>query len=507
MTHRFQVLAVVAGVLLASAPARAEVPSQFIARMYTEALGRAPDADGWQTYTNHFLVNGCSQATLSAIASSFFDGAEYAGKGYTPEEAVLTVYRAMLSREPDSSGFAHFVQRVRNEGWTAGRVARDMAVSAEFSALVGAICAGGAYRQDWGNTQAINIGSGTWTQAQLESCLNASTVCSVPQRVVVLLTAPLTIPAGRVLQTAGQPPRTQYARQARLVRASGAVGHLILPGAGASVRNIWVSGQRHLYKSLPPTDGVRANIRYNAGTGAVVRDIRSDFPYQRTHLETSSDPGSILIENNLFVTYTANHTADGTQTWVADAVSNHSPNATIVRNHIIDPTDVGIVIFGHTGMVQASTASENVVVHAGLSAYGSLVFDTIACAGCVFTGPGMFNNLILSSRTQHSDILLSVGTGPWFTPTCPSGQGCGSGARMNNNRTLWGDVNQRVRVQHGIVVDGMLNADTQGNGLYISPEPLGACYHPSGVRNDSPGHASGNLMLEATGPTHACIGH
>jgi hypothetical protein len=205
-------------------------------------------------------------------------------------------------------------------------------------------------------------------------------VCSVPPRVVVLLTAPLTIPAGRVLQTQGQPSRTQYARQARLVRASGGVGHLILPGAGATVRNIWVSGQRHLYKSLPPTDGVRANIRYNAGTGAVVRDIRSDFPYQRTHLETSSAPGSILIDNNLFVT--------------------------------------------------------NIIVHAGLSAYGSLVFDTIACAGCAFTGPGMHDNLILSSRTQHSDILLSVGTGPWFTPTCPSGQGCGSGARMNNNRTL-----------------------------------------------------------------------
>jgi hypothetical protein len=68
-------------------------------------------------------------------------------------------------------------------------------------------------------------------------------------------------------------------------------------------------------------------------------------------------------------------------------------------------------------------------------------------------------------------------------------------------------VNQRVRVQHGLVIDGMLNADTQGNGLYIAPEPLGACYHPSGVRNDAPGHASGNLMLEDTGPTHACIGH
>lgn len=494
--------------LLVTPAARAEVPSQFIARMYTEALGRAPDSSGWQLYTNQFLASGCSQATLSALTGNFFGSAEYAGKGYTPEEVVLTVYRAVLSREPDPAGLNHFVGLIRNNGWTPVMVAQNQAASVEFAGLVNAICAGGAYRQDWANTQAIDIGSGTWTQAQLESCLNASTMCSVPPRVVVFLTAPLTIPAGRVLQTSGQPSRTKYARQARLVRANGAVEHLILPEAGATLRNIWVTGQRHLYKSLPPTDGVRANIRYNGGAGAVVRDIRSDFPYQRTHLETHSNPGSIRIEDNLFVTYTANHTADGTWTWVADAVSNHNPNATIVGNHIIDPTDVGIVIFGHTGMEQASTASGNVIVHAGLSAYGSLVFDTIGCAGCVFTGAGMHNNVILSARTQHSDILLSVGTGPWFTPNCPSGQGCGSGARMNSNTTIWGDVNQRVRVQHGIVVDGMLNADTQGNGLYISPEPLGACYHPTGIRNDVPGHASGTLMmLEGTGPTHACIEH
>jgi hypothetical protein len=496
-----------AWILLFTRPAWAEVPSQFIAKLYSEVLGRAPDGGGWQAQTNYFLSSGCSQATLSAFASNILGSTEYTGKGYTPEEAVLTVYRAVLSREPDSTGFNHYVGLIRNSGWTAAQVARDQMVASEFVALVGAICSGGAYRQDWNGRQALDIGSGTWSQAQLQSCINNNTVCSVPPRVVVYLGSALTLPAGHVLETSGQPHRTLYARQARLVRNSGNFGHLLEMGPGATVRNIWVGGQRHLYKNVPTADGVRANFFYNGGTGGAIRNVRSDFPYQRTHVEASSAAGSLTVDGGLFVNYTAHHTNDGTWTWVSDGISNHNPNGTITNNHIIDPTDVGIVIFGHTGMVQASTASSNTVVHAGLSAYGSLVFDTIVCAGCGFTGPGIHDNQILAGRTAHSDIMLSVGTGPWFTPNCPSGQGCGSGARMNNNTTLWGDANQRTRVQHALVVDGMLNADTQGNLLSVSPEPLGACYHGAGIRNDSPGHASGSLMLESTGSVHSCISH
>lgn len=83
----------------------AAVPSQFIARQYTEALGRAPDPTGWQFSTNAALASGCSAPMLRDIALSVFGSAEYADKGYTPEETMLTVYRAVLGREPDESGF------------------------------------------------------------------------------------------------------------------------------------------------------------------------------------------------------------------------------------------------------------------------------------------------------------------------------------------------------------------------------------------------------------------
>jgi hypothetical protein len=79
---------------------------------------------------------------------------------------------------------------------------------------------------------------------------------------------------------------------------------------------------------------------------------------------------------------------------------------------------------------------------------------------------------------------------------------------MNSNTTIWGDENQRIPVQKAIVVDGMLNADSQGNGLYVAPQNLGACYSgPVVVSSDTPDHASGNLFPGDATPVHTCIGH
>lgn len=39
--------------------ANAYVPTQFIARMYTDVLGRAPDPSGWNGALGYFQPNGC----------------------------------------------------------------------------------------------------------------------------------------------------------------------------------------------------------------------------------------------------------------------------------------------------------------------------------------------------------------------------------------------------------------------------------------------------------------
>jgi hypothetical protein len=496
-----------------AATAEAAVPAQFVAKLYSEALGRAPDPAGWLLHNSSFAANGCSAATLRSAAIAFFGSAEYASRRYTAAETVLTAYRAILSREPDPSGLAHWTGLLRQAGGPA-RLAGEMAASSEFRSLVDRICNGQAYRQDWGLSQAIEIGSGTWDQTRLEACIHDNAVCSVPQRTVVFLRSTVVLPAGKVLQTEGNPDRLHYARQARIVRASGDFGHLLDVKAGAVVRDIWLSGQRHLFKAAAATmEEVRANIWY-AGVGGRpgrVSGIRSDFPLVRSHIVSVGPGGWLDVENSLFTGYTSNHTADGTNTWVTDGISQHASNGTIQGNHIIDPTDVGIVIFGHgprDGTPQATRAVSNVLVHAGLSAYGSAGFDTTGdCVFCTFTG-GIEGNTILAGPRQHSDVMLFVGTAPWIPARqtdCTVGPHCGIGARMRRNRTAPALHGQKVEVQVGLLVDGMLDAATDGNELAVKPQPLGKCYRGPGVIGAK---LAGILApRQSEQPVRGCIGH
>src|SRR6266496_4458360 len=48
------------------------VPAQFIAKLYTEALGRIPDQGGWQSAVTHFAQNGCGSSSLAAYGEAVF---------------------------------------------------------------------------------------------------------------------------------------------------------------------------------------------------------------------------------------------------------------------------------------------------------------------------------------------------------------------------------------------------------------------------------------------------
>lgn len=542
-------LLVLTTLALAQSIAAAEVPSQFIAKQYTEALGRAPEAGGWQGATNYFLTSGaCSATSLQAYALSVFGSPEYTNKNYTTAEKVLTAYRAILSREPDASGFAFF-SNFLNAGHSVTELVPELIKSTEFAGMVSSICAGGAYNVDGSFKQALDIGAGTWTQAQLQACINNNQTCSVPPRTVVFLNSPLTIPAGKVLETAGGFDHTMYARQARLVRAADSPkgyspqGILVIMQPGSTVRNIWVSGQRHLNKGSlvahPPAnrqEDVFPNINYVGGNNGTIRGVRSDAPLSGTHIATFPVPtpaiptaagafsGSITIDNNLTTGYAHKHEADGTTIPWADGISNHITNAIITNNQIVDPTDVGIVIFGHDNSVQNSAAWLNTIVHSGPSAYGSLGMDATQCTlstPCRFTGTGYTNNTIFAGRIQHSDIMLFNGTAAWGTSSgtqvsCAGTiKGCGTGAQMSSNKTIVGDPNQIVRVQVGINVDGMLNATTSANNLAVIPKQPDLlkskdCFAGSTayiINATGNGHASGNLQPGMNFDIDGCIGH
>src|SRR5579864_1438076 len=100
-----RVLLLLSATLAHAAAAPAAVPAQFVAKMYTEVLGRAPDPQGWQAALNYFEVNGCDQRRLAAWGGSVFESAEFHSLGYDEPAITLLLYRSILNREPDPAGY------------------------------------------------------------------------------------------------------------------------------------------------------------------------------------------------------------------------------------------------------------------------------------------------------------------------------------------------------------------------------------------------------------------
>ncbi len=80
-------LIVIAGTLSQTAGA-AVIPTQFLAKLYTEALGRAPDQTGWNAYLSYFQTNGCGAAQLAHVGEQFCASTEFASD-YSDNAAKL----------------------------------------------------------------------------------------------------------------------------------------------------------------------------------------------------------------------------------------------------------------------------------------------------------------------------------------------------------------------------------------------------------------------------------
>jgi hypothetical protein len=182
------VVFVCCALLGSTASALAEVPAQFIAKQFTEALGRVPNQAEWHAWVQYYETNGCSLATLR-MAKAFYLSREYLqgidepvlpvpGAQYFPvptvplaqaeingfpapphrgfEHAngshltldnaakVLTLYRGLLNREPDADGYRGWLDDLNNGGsWTD--VVDAYLNSGEFAGSAELICTGKPY--------------------------------------------------------------------------------------------------------------------------------------------------------------------------------------------------------------------------------------------------------------------------------------------------------------------------------------------------------------------------
>jgi hypothetical protein len=237
---------------LLSCPALAQLPGAFLTRVYSEALGRAPDPQGWLNYTTYYQTYGCNLFTLQELGRAAFNNAEYNALAYDSTEKVVTLYRALLGREPDAAGFAAWKGQL-DAGISVAAAANAFVQSQEFSSYLLNPDGSCKKRLAWGSSVALaglQTGSGfSGTQAQLQQQLDATYaagggVVYLAQRTVVQLTSTLNIPPGVRLATTGLPTPPRYAKQARLVRGSLFPAPMLRISSGATFESVWVSGQR-----------------------------------------------------------------------------------------------------------------------------------------------------------------------------------------------------------------------------------------------------------------------
>ncbi|MBP3296763.1 MAG: DUF4214 domain-containing protein, partial [Lachnospiraceae bacterium] len=105
----------------------------FVYRMYDVVLDREPDAGGLDNWVER-LDSG--ESTAVDIVYGFFCSPEYNDKGKTNSELVTDCYNAMLSRDPDPSGYDHWTHCLEI-GMTREAIFAGFVNSPEFVNLCG----------------------------------------------------------------------------------------------------------------------------------------------------------------------------------------------------------------------------------------------------------------------------------------------------------------------------------------------------------------------------------
>ncbi len=105
--------------------------TKFVTRLYRTALKRNPDVDG----LNHWVgLIGTKKTTPYDVAERIVKSQEFQNHNYSNEEYVTILYNSFLDREPDPSGYEHWLKRLAT-GSTREDILRGFAYSKEFKEL------------------------------------------------------------------------------------------------------------------------------------------------------------------------------------------------------------------------------------------------------------------------------------------------------------------------------------------------------------------------------------
>lgn len=518
---RFTVLAVLcAAGALSHLEAENVIPTQFIAKMYTEALGRAPDPSGWSAYTGYFVQNGCGAGQLMQVGEGFYTSPEFSGDYSNNEAKVIALYRGALNRDPDPSGFAANVAAL-NSGTSWGTIVDNVFSSAEFNGDVPTICSATSPDYGFGSQPPVTPAPGahgySGPQVGLQALLelarifdllgvpNATTVY-LAERAVIPLTSSLVIPTGVTLTTYGAPPATSYAMMARLIRASTFDGPNVDVDPGGIVTNVWIDGQRNVLGYFKPGGGPKdnANVVTLGGANTVVSHNKLSEPQGGTNFFSSGGSASApcanqAIHGNLVTAYTAVHGFSQN----SDGLTMLCEGLDIRNNDIVDVSDIGIVLFAAPGVTQKSQIFNNTIVSAGNSMNAPISADPStgnpAGSSLDYSGTVFEENTFWTGPYTTFDFGVEAGAREYF-PTAMNSDGSGA-TYINNTTTPFS-----AQVRAGIAVAGMLNVTITNDGshplnfiLVNFPSGTPAAVCPSGmvIAEASTGHASGTYPAPA----------
>jgi hypothetical protein len=496
--------------------AQAYVPAQFIAKQYTEGLGRMPDQPGWQSAVSYFTQKSCTAGSLAGFGEALLTSPEYTGLGYGNDAKILTLFRAALNREPDQAGFTNWTHQLASGlPWTT--VVQKFFTSSEFTALVPKICSGvvdGSGSSYYFGTQAAlalppggTASDFTGTELSLQALLNTTakrggggTVKLAP-RALVLLTKPLIVPSGVTLTTDGNPDPRHYADMGRLVRdpsfgAPSSLTGMVQVQKEATLSNVWVDGARDTPGNVAPLEDV---ITYGGPGTTLSNDKIGNAQGPNTVYLFGGYNGYTCpketVSGNLITAYSSDHylNATGSGDWT-DGIADNCEGATISGNQVVDATDVAIVVYRNTtASAQQSVVTGNTVLSAGNSMYGGLGFDplyrpkTQAAQTFSFAGGSIDHNTLWSGPDTHFDIGITDGSRAWFAGTYTADFGTGAAVSGNTTGT------QTARVQIGVGVNGMLHTTVSANTMNFTHISGGRCPHVDYAAEIAAGYASGTF--------------
>ena len=512
------------------------VPAQFVAKVYTEGLGRAPDQPGWAADLAVFDAQGCTLGSLEQVGKHVLETPELTARWRDDAGALAEIaFRAVLNREPDPAGFRALVAEITRRGWDAAL--SDVFGGREFASLLGQVCSVTSSSYGFNGSTGVAVAGVSGPVPACTSCLAVRPalgaigptesqlrfLAGIPgnliilaPRTVITLTQPLTLAHNVTIETAGLPGPSRYIDMARLVRGfarnpQGVQNSTVVLDGGATLQSVWVSGQRALWRntvaqSLDGQGTKRLNswgqilggsdVQVLGGVGTSVLDDRIDDSPGWSSVEMLGvDGGNFCLNNvvqgNLVEAYSSVHLAAPAQNEVVpwtDGISDHCQSSSVALNQVVDATDIPIVLFQSDvnqllNSPQSSQVSSNVIVSAGNSAYSALATDpgwNPVGAGDLpggggtrdFTGAVIGGNLMWTGPRTHFNAVISDGTTDFYGHMAYDGRG----AQILNNTTGSGLANAAA----GIVVSGMMKTVVKGNNLALAfvrtgPEHIWRC--------------------------------